>query len=45
LILAALVGSDLPSLAPFIVAFAIVVGLALTVLALCTRDRKRNRQV
>jgi uncharacterized membrane protein HdeD (DUF308 family) len=44
-ILAALVGSDLPSLAPYIGVFAIVVGLALIVFALRTRDRQRNRQV
>ena len=42
-ILAAVVGSDLPSLAPFIGVFAIVVGLALIVFALRTRDRQRNR--
>ena len=44
-VLAALVGSDLPSLAPFIGVFAIVVGLALIVFALRTRERQRNRQV
>ena len=43
-ILAALVGSDLPTLAPFIGIFAIVVGLALIVFAFRIRDR-RNRQV
>jgi len=43
-ILAALVGSDLPSLAPFIGVFAIVVGLALIVFAFRTRDRQRTRQ-
>jgi uncharacterized membrane protein HdeD (DUF308 family) len=43
-ILAALVGSDLPSLAPFIGVFAVVVGLALIVLAFRIRDRQRNRQ-
>src|SRR5215211_9094385 len=43
--LAAVVGSDLSSLAPFIGVFAIVVGLALIVFALRTRDRQRNRQV
>jgi uncharacterized membrane protein HdeD (DUF308 family) len=43
-ILAALAGSDLPSLAPFIGVFAIVVGLALIVFAFRTRDRQRNRQ-
>jgi len=42
-ILAALVGSELPSLAPFIGIFAIVVGLALIVFAFRIRDR-RNRQ-
>ena len=36
MILAALVGSDLPSWAPFIGVLAIVVGLALTVFALRT---------
>jgi uncharacterized membrane protein HdeD (DUF308 family) len=44
-ILAAVVGSDLPSLAPFIGVFAIVVGLALIVVAFRTRDRQRNRHV
>jgi uncharacterized membrane protein HdeD (DUF308 family) len=44
-ILAALVGSDLPSLAPFIGVFAVVVGLALIVFAFRIRDRRRNRQV
>jgi uncharacterized membrane protein HdeD (DUF308 family) len=43
-ILAALAGSDLPSLAPFIGVFVLVVGLALIVLAFRTRDRQRNRQ-
>jgi uncharacterized membrane protein HdeD (DUF308 family) len=43
-ILAALAGSDLPSLAPFIGVFAIVVGLALIVFAFRTRDRQRSRQ-
>jgi uncharacterized membrane protein HdeD (DUF308 family) len=43
-ILAALVDSDLPSLAPFIGVFAIVVGLALIVFAFRTRDRQRTRQ-
>jgi uncharacterized membrane protein HdeD (DUF308 family) len=43
-ILAALVGSDVPTLAPFIGIFAIVVGLALIVFAFRIRDR-RNRQV
>jgi uncharacterized membrane protein HdeD (DUF308 family) len=42
-ILAALAGSDLPSLAPFIGIFAIVVGLALIVFAFRTRDRQRTR--
>jgi uncharacterized membrane protein HdeD (DUF308 family) len=41
-ILAALVGSDLPTLAPFTGIFAIVVGLALIVFAFRIRDR-RNR--
>jgi uncharacterized membrane protein HdeD (DUF308 family) len=41
-ILAALAGSDLPSLAPFIGIFAIVVGLALIVFAFRTRDRLRR---
>jgi uncharacterized membrane protein HdeD (DUF308 family) len=40
-VLAALVGSDLPSLAPFIGVFAIVVGIALIVFAFRTRDRQR----
>ena len=43
-ILAALMGSDLPSLAPFIGVFAVVVGLALIVFALRIRDRQQNRQ-
>ena len=43
-ILAVLVGSDLPSLAPFIGGFAAVVGLALIVFAFRIRDRRRNRQ-
>jgi uncharacterized membrane protein HdeD (DUF308 family) len=43
-ILAALAGSDLPSLAPFIGVFAIVVGLALIVFAFRIRDRHRDRQ-
>jgi uncharacterized membrane protein HdeD (DUF308 family) len=42
--LAALVGSDLPSLAPFIGVFVIVVGLALIVFAFRTRDRQRSLQ-
>jgi uncharacterized membrane protein HdeD (DUF308 family) len=43
-ILAALVGSDLPSLAPFIGIFAVVVGLALIVFAFRIRDRQENRR-
>jgi uncharacterized membrane protein HdeD (DUF308 family) len=43
-VLAALVGSDLPALAPFIGVFAIVVGLALIVFAFRTRDRQRTQQ-
>ena len=43
-ILAALVGSDLPSLAPFIGVFAVVVGLALIVFAFRIRDRRQNRR-
>jgi uncharacterized membrane protein HdeD (DUF308 family) len=43
-IVAALVGSDLPFLAPFIGVFAIVVGLALIVFAFRMRDRHRDRQ-
>jgi uncharacterized membrane protein HdeD (DUF308 family) len=43
-ILATLVGSDLPSLAPFIGVFAIVVGLGLIVFASRTRNRQRTRQ-
>ena len=43
-ILAALVGSELPSLAPFIGVFAVVVGMALIVFAFRTRDRQRTRQ-
>lgn len=42
--LAVLVGSDLPSLAPFIGVFAIVVGLAMIVFAFRTRDRQRSGQ-
>ena len=38
-ILAVLAGSDLPSLAPFIGVFAVVVGLVLIVFAFRTRDR------
>jgi uncharacterized membrane protein HdeD (DUF308 family) len=44
-ILAALAGSELPSLGPFIGVFAIVVGLALIVFAFRIRDRQRNRQI
>lgn len=44
-VLAALVSSDLPALAPFIGVFAMVVGLALIVFAFRTRDRQRHRQV
>jgi uncharacterized membrane protein HdeD (DUF308 family) len=44
-ILAALAGSELPSLAPFIGVFAIVVGLAMIVFAFRTRDRQRTPQV
>lgn len=40
-ILAALVGSDVPSLAPFIGVFAVVVGLALIVFAFRIRDRRQ----
>jgi uncharacterized membrane protein HdeD (DUF308 family) len=43
-ILWALMGLDIPSLAPFIGVFAIVVGLALIVLAFRTRDRQRTRR-
>jgi uncharacterized membrane protein HdeD (DUF308 family) len=43
-ILAVLVGSDLPSLAPFIGVFAVVVGLALIVFAFRIRDRQQNRR-
>ncbi|MFL6032282.1 MAG: DUF308 domain-containing protein, partial [Rubrobacteraceae bacterium] len=43
-ILAALVGSDLPTLAPFIGVFAVVVGLALIVFAFRIRDRQQNRR-
>ena len=41
-ILAALAGTDLPAMAPFIGIFAIVVGVALIVFAFRTRDRQRN---
>jgi len=44
LLLAALVGSELPTLAPFIGVFAVVVGLALIVFAFRIRDRQQNRQ-
>jgi uncharacterized membrane protein HdeD (DUF308 family) len=44
-ILAALVGSEVPTLAPFIGVFGIVVGLALLVFAFRTRDRQRNMEV
>ena len=44
-ILSALAGSDLPSLAPFIGVFAVVVGLALILFAFRMRDRQCNRQV
>jgi uncharacterized membrane protein HdeD (DUF308 family) len=40
-ILAALVGSDVPSLAPFIGVFAVVVGLALIVFSFRIRDRRQ----
>src|SRR3712207_3868410 len=43
-ILADLAGSDLPSLAPFIGVFAIVLGLGLITFALRTRDQQRSRQ-
>ena len=43
-ILATLVGSELPSLAPFIGVFAVVVGLALIVFAFRIRDRRQDRQ-
>ena len=42
--LAALTGSDLPSLAPFIGLFAVLVGLALIVFAFRTRDRQSDPQ-
>jgi uncharacterized membrane protein HdeD (DUF308 family) len=42
--LAALGGSNLPSLAPLIGVFALVVGLALIVFAFRVRDRQRNLQ-
>jgi uncharacterized membrane protein HdeD (DUF308 family) len=44
-ILASLAGSDVPTLAPFIGVFAIVVGLSLIVFAFRTRDRQRNAEV
>ena len=43
-LLATLADSDLPSIAPFIGVFAMVVGLALIVFAFRTRDRERDRQ-
>jgi uncharacterized membrane protein HdeD (DUF308 family) len=43
-ILADLAGSDLPSLAPFIGVFAIMLGLGLITFALRTRDQQRSRQ-
>jgi len=43
-LLATLADSDLPSIAPFIGIFAMVVGLALIVFAFRTRDRARDRQ-
>jgi uncharacterized membrane protein HdeD (DUF308 family) len=43
-ILATLVGSDLPSLVPFIGVFAVVVGLALIVFAFRIRERRQDRQ-
>jgi uncharacterized membrane protein HdeD (DUF308 family) len=44
-ILAALAGSDLPAMAPFIGIFVTVVGVALIVFAFRTRDRQRHGQV
>jgi uncharacterized membrane protein HdeD (DUF308 family) len=44
-ILAALAGSGVPTLAPFIGVFVIVVGLSLIVFAFRTRDRQRNAEV
>jgi uncharacterized membrane protein HdeD (DUF308 family) len=41
ILLAVLAGSDVPFLAPFIGAFAVVVGLALIVFAFRVRDRRR----
>ncbi|HEX2742349.1 MAG TPA: HdeD family acid-resistance protein [Rubrobacter sp.] len=43
-VLAALVGSNVQSLAPFIGVFAVVVGIGLIVFAFRTRDRQRARQ-
>jgi uncharacterized membrane protein HdeD (DUF308 family) len=40
-LLAALAGSDVPFLAPFIGGFAVVVGLALIVFAFRLRERER----
>ena len=44
-ILAAMAGSGVPTLAPFLGVFAIVVGLSLIVFAFRTRDRQRNAEV
>lgn len=44
IVLAALVGSNMQSLAPFIGVFAVVVGIGLIVFAFRTRDRQRTRQ-
>jgi len=44
-ILAALAGSGVPTLTPFIGVFAVVVGLSLIVFAFRTRDRQRNAEV
>ncbi|HET7269519.1 MAG TPA: HdeD family acid-resistance protein [Rubrobacter sp.] len=43
-VLAALAGSDVSSLAPFIGVFAVVVGIGLIVFAFRMRDRQRARQ-
>jgi uncharacterized membrane protein HdeD (DUF308 family) len=43
-ILAALAGSGVPTLTPFIGVFAVVVGLSLIVFAFRTRDRQRNAE-
>jgi uncharacterized membrane protein HdeD (DUF308 family) len=40
-LLAALAGADVPFLAPLVGAFAVVVGLALTVFAFRLRERRR----